>query len=100
MQMSPKAAIPKVIAKETHHQRGVGFSTAPAMRLVTQSKLRLFRTSGTRASGGVTEVEASPAITSGAVVDAPSIREFLPLCVPARPARRQAVFVALSPDRT
>ena len=41
----------EVIANATHHQRGVGFSTAPAMRLVTQSKLRLFRTSGTRASG-------------------------------------------------
>src|SRR5690242_4191550 len=77
MQSSPKAAIPAVIAKATHHQRGVGFSTAPAMRFVTQSKLRLLRTSGTRASGGSTEVEASPRITSGAVVGAPSITDFL-----------------------
>ena len=65
-----------VIENETHHQRGVGPSTAPAMRLVTQSKLRRFRTSGTRASGRATEAEASPAITSAAVVGAPSIIRF------------------------
>ena len=72
MQVKPQTAIAEVMAKATHHQRGVGFSTAPEMRLVTQSKLRLFRTSGTRASGGVTAVEASPLITSGAVIE-PSI---------------------------
>ena len=65
-----------VIANATHHQRGAGFSTAPEMRLVIQPKLRLFRTSGTRASGRSTEAEASPAITSGAVV-APSIYDYL-----------------------
>src|SRR6476469_3201266 len=77
MQSKPKRASPEVVAKATHHHRGVGFSTAPEIRLVTQSKLRLFRTSGTRASGRSTEDEASPAITSGAVV-APSIYDFLP----------------------
>src|SRR5689334_3341760 len=63
----PKAAIPLVIAKATHHQRGVGFSTALETRFVTHAKLRRFRTSGTRASRGLTEVEASPAMTACAV---------------------------------
>src|SRR4029450_4354727 len=72
MQVKPQTAIAEVMAKATHHQRGVGFSTAPEMRLVTQSKLRLFRTSGTRASGGITSAEASPRITSGVVAE-PSI---------------------------
>src|SRR5690349_10052543 len=84
MQSRPKSARADVVAKATHHHRGVGFSTAPEIRLVTQSKLRLFRTSGTRASGRSTDDEASPAITSGAVA-VPSIYDFLPndaFCTP------------------
>jgi hypothetical protein len=60
------------MAKVTHHQRGAFPSTAPEIRSVIQEKFRRFKTSGTRASGLSTEAEASPAITSGAVV-APSI---------------------------
>ena len=50
-----------------------GLRPRPQIRSVIQLKFRLFRTSGTRASGCSTEAEASPAITSGAVV-APSIQ--------------------------
>src|SRR4051794_12747391 len=77
MHSKPKSARPDVVANATHHQRGVGFSTAPEIRLVTQSKLRLLSTNGTRASGRSTDDEASPAITSGAVA-APSIYDSLP----------------------
>src|SRR5712671_1603204 len=88
MQVKPQAAIAEVMAKATHHQRGVGFSTAPEIRFVTQSKFRLFRTSGTRASGGATEAEASARITSGAV-GAPSILESaLRSCYPESRRRR------------
>src|SRR4029453_13900041 len=97
MQERPKAAIAEVIAKAPHHQRGVGFSTAPEMRLVTQSKLRLFRTSGTRASGGATSVEASPLITSGAVIG-PSIARILHLTMSSR-APQSARDLAIAIDR-
>src|SRR5947209_7405399 len=73
-------------ANTTHHQRGVGSSITPEMRCVIQPKLRLLRTSGTRASGRSTEAEASPRITSGAVV-APSTLRFL--------VRVQHAFVVL-----
>src|SRR5437868_482145 len=63
------------MANVTHHQRGAAPSTAPEMRSVIQLKLRRFRTSGTRSNGFATEVDASPSITSGAVV-APSIVNF------------------------
>src|ERR1700730_10200366 len=55
-----------VIVNVTHHQRGARCSTTPEIRSVSQLKLRLFRTSGTRASL-VTEVDASSRIASGAV---------------------------------
>src|SRR5437764_12423823 len=54
------------MVKATHHQRGAGFSTTPEIRSVSQLKLRLFKTSGIRA----TEVAASPVIVSGTVGDA------------------------------
>jgi len=54
------------MVKATHHQRGAGFSTTPEIRSVSQLKLRLFKTSGTRVSGRATEVAASP-FTPGAV---------------------------------
>src|SRR5512146_2840703 len=60
----------------THHQRGAGCSTTPAIRSVIQLKFRLFRTSGTRASGRSGEVEASPSMMSG-TVDALSMVYFL-----------------------
>src|SRR4030095_16818596 len=97
MQVKPQTAIAEVMAKATHHQRGVGFSTAPEMRLVTQSKLRLFRTSGTRASGGVTSVEASPPITSGAVIE-PSIVRIRHLTMSSR-APQSARDLAIAVDR-
>src|SRR5690348_11896453 len=97
MQVRPKAASAEVMANATHHQRGVGFSTAPEMRFVTQSKLRLFRTSGPRASGGATEAEASPAITSGAVVGAPSIPGYLPGCYAPPAAARTAAAGSRAP---
>src|SRR5262245_40660342 len=104
MQRRPKAAIPEVIANVTHHQRGVGFSTAPEMRLVTQSKLRLLRTSGIRASGTSTEEEASPAITSGAVVGAPSIYDLPPKVIlrdrsPFVVRQNGILLIVLSPPR-
>src|SRR5207302_8155735 len=55
------------MVKQTHHQRGAGFSTTPEIRSVSQLKLRRFKTRGGRASGCSTEVAASPLITSGAV---------------------------------
>src|SRR5438105_10450672 len=69
-------AIIVATANATHHHRGARPSTAPAIRSVSQLKLRLFNTSGTRASGRSTEVDASPAITPGAAV-APSTLRFL-----------------------
>src|SRR5947207_13848561 len=39
------------MVKATHHQRGAGCSTTPEIRSVSQLKLRLFKTSATRASG-------------------------------------------------
>src|SRR5437667_10710655 len=60
-------AIVPVIVKVTHHQRGAGFSTTPEIRSVSQLKLRLFNTSGTRARGRSTVIAASPLILSGAV---------------------------------
>src|SRR6266498_5670082 len=60
MQKSPKVAVLAVMVKATHHQRGAGCSTTPEMRSVSQLKLRLFKTSGTRASG-------SASLISGAV---------------------------------
>ena len=67
MQKSPKAAMPAVIVKVTHHQRGAGCSTTPEIRSVSQLKLRRFNNSGTRPSGCSTAVEASAAMISGAV---------------------------------
>src|SRR5437764_13797124 len=64
-------------ANATHHQRGVGSSITPEMRCVIQLKLRLLRTSGTRASGRATEAEASSRITSGAVVAPSTLRFFV-----------------------
>src|SRR5438105_6401466 len=69
-------AIIVATANATHHHLGARSSTAPAIRSVSQLKLRLFNTSGTRASGRSTEVDASAAITSGAAV-APSTLRFL-----------------------
>src|SRR5882724_3128022 len=60
------------MVKVTHHQRGAGCSTTPEILSVSQLKLRLFSTNGTRASGRSTEAAASLSITSGAV-GAPSI---------------------------
>ncbi len=59
------ATVP-VIVKQTHHQRGAGFSTTPEIRSVSQLKLRLFNTSGARAKGRSTVVAALPLILSGA----------------------------------
>src|SRR6476646_163106 len=75
-----------VIANVTHHQRGAPPSTAPEMRSVIQEKFRRFKTSGTRASGFWTEADASPSITSGAVVAPSTLRFFL---------RIQCAFVVL-----
>src|SRR6266487_3295873 len=61
-QNRPKVATLPVIVKATHHQRGAGCSTTPEIRSVSQLKLRLFKTSGTRASG-----RSSSLIISGAV---------------------------------
>src|SRR5436305_10249697 len=72
MQKRPMPASVAVQANAAHHHFGARISTAAEMRSVTQAKLRRLSTSGTRASGRSTEVEASSAITSGAVV-APSI---------------------------
>src|SRR6266487_2834552 len=70
-QKRPKVAALAVMVKATHHQRGAGFSTTPEIRSVNQLKLRLFKTSGTRA----TEVAASPLIASGAIGDASIVTE-------------------------
>src|SRR5436305_15009684 len=72
MQNRPMPASAAVQANAIHHHFGARSSTAAEMRSVTQAKLRRLSTSGTRASGRSTEVEASSAIISGAVV-APSI---------------------------
>src|SRR6266576_2750101 len=65
-QNRPNVATLPVIVKATHHQRGAGCSTTPEIRSVSQLKLRLCKTSGTRPSGRPTEVAASP-FTPGAV---------------------------------
>src|SRR4029453_18949806 len=54
-----------VIVKATHHQRGAGCSTTPEILSVSQLKLRLFKTSGTCASGC-----SASLIISGAVAPA------------------------------
>src|SRR5205807_7897461 len=56
------------MANATHHQRGAFASITPEMRSVIQLKFRLFKTSGTRANGFSAEADASPSITSGAVI--------------------------------
>src|SRR5438552_6678385 len=48
MQKSPNVAALAVMVNATHHQRGAGCSTTPEIRSVSQLKLRLFNTSGTR----------------------------------------------------
>src|SRR5690348_2578207 len=67
MQNRPTEAIAAVIVNATHHQRGEGCSTTPAIRSVIQLKFRRFNTSGTRASGRSGEEDASPRMMSGTV---------------------------------
>src|SRR5438874_11751212 len=67
MQKSPKVAALEVIVNVTHHHRGAGCSTTPEMRSVNQLKLRRCNTSGIRASGCCTAVDASASMISGAV---------------------------------
>ncbi len=64
-----------VIVNVTHHQRGADCSTTPEIRSVSQLKFRLFRTSGTRASGRSDEITAPPCNASG-TVDALSMFQF------------------------
>src|SRR5438067_8566593 len=78
MQKSPKVAALAVMVKATHHQRGAGCSTTPEIRSVSQLKLRLFKTSGTRASGLSASLIISGAVGAASMFKLPIAKSEVP----------------------